>query len=167
MILPTPIHRPAFRTHEDLFLLAELAKQLIDEASISRDIRSGPWLFLARLGEGVPVVDTDLDDRLWTAQADIDPEARPPLLREGAPPGLVKPHQGSGRLHASDADAVEFIFGLDGLAGIAICVDRDSPRNDALIRALTYLLEPHLPDSTGPVPWYGNPPSPPVPETRA
>ena len=158
MILPTQPHRSTLRTQQDLFLLAELADQLLDEAGLCGDIRPGPWLFLARLGEGMPVTSADIEHKLWTAQADIDPGVRPPLLREDAPPG---------RLHASDADAVEFIFGLDGLAGIAICVDRDSPRNDALIRALTYLLEPHLPDSTGPVPWYGNPPSPPVPETRA
>ena len=167
MILLTQPHRSTLRTREDLFLLADLADQLIDEAGLCGDIRSGSWLFLARLGEGVPVTCADIEHRLWTAQADINPDTRPPLLREGAPPGRVMPHQGSGRVHARDADAIEFIAGLNGLAGIAICVDRDSPRNDALIRALTYLLEPHLPDSTGPVPWYGNPPSPPVAEARA
>ena len=123
--------------YQAAFIVAELAKPLLREARFCGDVPAGPWLFLARSGEGAPPANAALEGKLWTAIAEIDPET-------GRDPVRLRP--GSSQLHATDAEALERITAATGLAGMAICLDRKHDRNAALIFALTGLLEPRHPD---------------------
>ena len=137
-------------------MILECADQLITEGALCGDIRSGPWLFVARLGEGIPTANPAFQDKLWTAEAQIDIEAAP-RFREHPAAG---PHPDSVCLHRSNTDMMERVLAFDG-AGIAVCLNRNSAVNDDLIWSLTCVLEPRHPDDTGPMVWYGQPPRPP------
>ena len=141
---------------QSAFLISECADQLITSATLFGDIRSGLWLFIARLGEGIPAATPAVENRLWTAEAQIDVEAAPRSRKYPA----ERPDPDSIRLHSSNTDTMERVLAFDG-AGIAVCLDRRSIRNDDLIWSLTCVLEPRHPDDTGPVLWYGQPPRPP------
>ena len=153
----TSTDRPRGREYHDVFMLSGLVTPLIAEARVCADIPSGLWLFLARLGEGVPASRAELEYKLWTGVAEIDLDARRSSLLRPARHDPAKPRPHSSRVHDNNADALEVIAATPGLAGIAICLDRKHTRNDALIQALTCMLEPRLPDDTGPVVWYGKP----------
>ena len=157
MTLFTSTDRPRGREYHDVFLLSGLATPLMAEARVCGDIPSGLWLFLARLGEGVPASRAELEYRLWTTVADVNFNARLSGILRPAQSDPVKPRLHSSRVHDNNADALEAIAATTGLAGIAICLDREHVRNDGLIQALTCMLEPRLPDDTGPVVWYGKP----------
>ena len=161
--LTVPARPTTARSYEDVFMLSYLADQLIAEADICGDIRSGPWLFLARLGEGIPVANQKIENHLWTAMIDIDFDARLPLRPSQANSGVVTPQPNSACVHQKDSGAVERVAAFDG-AGIAIFLDRKREANDDLIWSLTCLLEPRHPDDTGPMVWYGRPPKPLVAE---
>ena len=158
---------------QSAFIILECANQLITEGTLCGDIRSGLWLFVARLGEGYTVKNPAFENTLWTAAADIDVEAAPqprehpvrcPCPAANVPPslksGLVIPHPDSVCLHRSNTDMMEHVLTFDG-AGIAVCLNRNSAVNDDLIWSLTCVLEPRHPDDTGPMVWYGQPPRPP------
>lgn len=130
-------------------LLPDYADQLIAEAGGCGELRAGRWLFLARTSEAWPGPGRNTDHRLWTGQADIHPQAR--LTPR------VTPWPTSVRIYSTDAGALNVLRTARGLAGIAIFLDRSHRRNDGVIEALTWMLEPRLPDDDGPVPWYGTP----------
>ena len=159
-----PTHQPdpdaaALRAYEDACLLTIFSSNLITEAGLrpfqdekwGHYILPGLWMFLARLGEGIPALDPETGGRLWTAVAEIreTPDAR----------AVATPQPPSARVYDRESDALEAISAFDR-AGLAVCIDRNMARNDGLLGSLTALLEPRHPDDTGPMVWYGNPPRP-------
>ncbi len=155
--------RPTIRSHADTHMLVEFADQLFTESACCQDIRFGPWLFLARIGEGLRNYDRQFEHRLWTAIAGIGPDEMPRQnwLPDHLTFGVIAPEPNSVQIHKTASGALERVASTSGLAGIAICVDRKSDRNDDLLWALASLLEPRHPDDTGPMVWYGRPPRPP------
>ena len=136
--------RPTIRSHADTHMLVEFADQLFTESACCQDIRFGPWLFLARIGEGLRNYDRQFEHRLWTAIAGIGPDDMPRQnwLPDHLTFGVIAPELDSVRIHKTASGALERVASASGLAGIAS------------------LLEPRHPDDTGPMVWYGRPPRP-------
>ena len=137
---------PLAREYLDPFLLSDCAGQLIAKTLPAGELTFGPWLFIARLGEGVPVPHPSLEDRLWTEKAEIAPTA--------AGQAGLRPEQALTLAEASSV--LDRIARLDDLVGIAVFLGRDDLRNADLIHEIESMSGS---SDTAPVIWRGHPPS--------